>query len=108
MVYFLYNFETCQARGSSSLFPITVLQYMYYVSSPSNNFLFQTTSLAVSWCLHALSQNPKVQDKARQEIFSVLSDNDVISFEDMEKMEYVAAVCKEALRQVLVHGKREP
>ena len=61
--------------------------------------LLQTTSLAVSWCLHALSQNNEVQEKARQEILSVLSESDDISFEDMERMEYVAAVCKEALRQ---------
>ncbi len=61
----------------------------------------QTTAVALSWCLFALTNNPEVQERARNEIRDVLSslgDDEDITVEHVDQMEYVAAVCKETLR----------
>ena len=60
-----------------------------------------TTSNALSRILHLLAQNPSVQEKVRAEIIEVQdglgSDTD-ISYDDLVKLPYLDAVCRETLR----------
>ena len=54
-----------------------------------------TTSLAIAWCLHHLSLNPRVQNRLREELQSLHSIEDM-SFVD--KLPYLNAVVQETLR----------
>jgi len=56
----------------------------------------ETTSTSLSWTLHALTLHPHVQDKLREELLSVGSDEP--SLEVLEGLEYLDAVVREALR----------
>ena len=62
---------------------------------------FQTTAVALSWCLFALTNDVAIQERARDEVLSVLSshpDDEDVTLEDVDKMEYITAICKETLR----------
>jgi len=67
-------------------------------------FLFaghETTSVAVTWTLYYLSKNQEIQDKLRKEIVKEFPDkNFVPTFEQINSLEYLNAVCKEILRVV--------
>jgi cytochrome P450 len=56
----------------------------------------ETTSTSLSWTLHALTLHPEVQDKLREELLSVGSDEP--SLEVLEGLPYLDAVVREALR----------
>jgi cytochrome P450 len=50
-----------------------------------------------------LAQNPEIQEKLREEVFASLPDDEEsISMETIEKMEYLNAVVKETLRYQIV------
>ena len=62
-----------------------------------------TTSNALSRILHLLSQNPSVQEKLRAEILEAQgeagTDSDAhIPYDDLVKLPYLDAVCRETLR----------
>ncbi|KAF7344511.1 Rint-1 family protein [Mycena sanguinolenta] len=66
-----------------------------------NTLLFaatDTTSSALSRTLHVLAQRPDVQEKLRQEIRSARHEGDELSYNDLESLEYLDAVCRETLR----------
>ena len=48
----------------------------------------------------AMLKNPEVQRKAQEEIYSVVGNDRLPSFEDREQLPYVRAVCTEVLRYV--------
>ena len=54
-----------------------------------------TTSLAISWCLHHLSLNPRIQKRLREELQSLHSLEDMSV---VEKLPYLNAVVQETLR----------
>ncbi|KAI0688728.1 cytochrome P450 [Cerioporus squamosus] len=56
----------------------------------------ETTSTATTWCLHALTQNPSIQDKLREELLSVPTD--MPSMEDLNALPYLDCVVRETLR----------
>jgi cytochrome P450 len=56
----------------------------------------ETTSTSLSWTLHALTLHPHVQDKLREELMTVGSDEP--SLEVLEALPYLDAVVREALR----------
>jgi cytochrome P450 len=56
----------------------------------------ETTSTSLSWTLHALTLHPEVQDKLREELMSVGSDEPTL--EVLESLPYLDAVVREALR----------
>ena len=61
----------------------------------------ETTGVTVSWTLYYLSENQEVQDKLRKEIVKEFPDkNFVPTFEQINSLEYLNAVCKEILRFV--------
>ena len=48
-----------------------------------------------------MTNDVTIQERARDEVLSVLSshaDDEDITLEDVDKMEYITAVCKETLR----------
>lgn len=61
---------------------------------------FDTVSSAMSNCCYELAINPEAQDKLREEIKSVLAENNgEISYETTLKMEYLDMVVSETLRK---------
>lgn len=54
-----------------------------------------TTSLAIAWCLHHLSLNPRIQQRLREELRSLHSIEDVSL---VDKLPYLNAVVQETLR----------
>ncbi|RDD44412.1 Cytochrome P450 4F1 [Trichoplax sp. H2] len=58
----------------------------------------ETTSVALTWALYALANNPKIQIKARREIKDVLNNCDEISCEKLDELLYLGNVIKESLR----------
>ncbi|XP_066252478.1 cytochrome P450 4C1-like isoform X2 [Euwallacea similis] len=67
-----------------------------------DTFMFEghdTTSAALVFLLHCLSQYPDVQEEVREEMLSVLgSDNKVPSFQELRDLPYTERVIKETLR----------
>ncbi|KAF7378375.1 hypothetical protein MSAN_00263800 [Mycena sanguinolenta] len=50
----------------------------------------ETTSLATSWALHALSAHPAVQSKLREELFTIPTDNPTM--DELNSLPYLEAV----------------
>ena len=51
---------------------------------------YETSSTLMTFCIHELAQNPKIQDKVRQHIFEVLEKHDgKISYEAVSEMHYL-------------------
>lgn len=60
---------------------------------------FDTTSTAMSFAAHEIAVNPDVQTKLRQEIDKVLEEsNGEVTYEIINRLEYLDAVINEALR----------
>ncbi|PFH52487.1 hypothetical protein AMATHDRAFT_74271 [Amanita thiersii Skay4041] len=56
----------------------------------------ETTSTGTTWALYALTQAPRVQDKLRQELLGVSSDNPTM--DELNALPYLDAVVRETLR----------
>ena len=54
-----------------------------------------TTSLAISWCLHCLSQNPRIQKRLKEELQLLHS---IEEMSGVDKLPYLNAVVQETLR----------
>ncbi|KAJ7903501.1 cytochrome P450 [Mycena olivaceomarginata] len=57
-----------------------------------------TTSSALSRTLHILAQYPDVQEKLRQEIRSAQQEGADVSYDQLNSMVYLDAICRETLR----------
>ncbi|KAJ7364065.1 cytochrome P450 [Mycena albidolilacea] len=57
-----------------------------------------TTSSALSRTLHVLAQYPDVQEKLRQEIRSAQQEGADVSYDQLNSMVYLDAICRETLR----------
>ena len=57
----------------------------------------ETTSNALTWTIHLLSQHPDIQTKLQAELDQVLEDRDA-RFEDLENLHYTEMVIKESMR----------
>ena len=58
-----------------------------------------TTSNALSRIFHLLAENPEVQEKLRAEIIEAQGgDRSDIAYDDLVKLPYLDAVCRETLR----------
>ncbi|PIL29242.1 cytochrome P450 [Ganoderma sinense ZZ0214-1] len=56
----------------------------------------ETTSTATTWCLFALTQNPRVQQKLRNELLSV--ETDTPAMDELNALPYLDMVVRESLR----------
>ncbi|PIL29235.1 cytochrome P450 [Ganoderma sinense ZZ0214-1] len=56
----------------------------------------ETTSTATTWCLYALTQNPRVQQKLRDELLSV--ETDTPTMDELNALPYLDMVIRESLR----------
>jgi len=60
---------------------------------------FETSSSALSFLLYTLATNPDVQDRAREEVVSVLKRHgDKLTFDSIQEMPYLDMVLAESLR----------
>ncbi|OSD00668.1 cytochrome P450 [Trametes coccinea BRFM310] len=69
------------------------------VLSPCLRFLVaghETTSVATTWCLYALTQAPEVQKKLRDELLTL--DTDMPTMDELNSLPYLDAVVRETLR----------
>ena len=57
-----------------------------------------TTSNALSRTLQILAQNPEAQAKLRAEILEARNGEPTIDYENLVKLPYLDAVCRETLR----------
>jgi len=58
----------------------------------------------MSWCLLMLAKHPDVQQKARDEVLSVLGISEPLTYENIDKLEYCGCVVKETLRYITLHS----
>ncbi|KAI9068653.1 cytochrome P450 [Trametes sanguinea] len=56
----------------------------------------ETTSVATTWCLYALTQAPDVQKKLRDELLTL--DTDMPTMDELNSLPYLDAVVRETLR----------
>ncbi|PPQ82383.1 hypothetical protein CVT25_008344 [Psilocybe cyanescens] len=56
----------------------------------------ETTSVATTWALYALTLEPKIQDKLREELLAVGTDNPTM--DELNALPYLDAVVRETLR----------
>lgn len=56
----------------------------------------ETTSAATAWCLFALSNNPAVQDKLREEVLGLPTD--APGMDELDELPYLDSVVREMLR----------
>lgn len=59
---------------------------------------FETSSTTLSFCMYELAKNPLVQNKLKEEIDEMFTGTDEISYEIVQKMEYLNMVFQEATR----------
>lgn len=58
----------------------------------------ETTSMALSWTFHLLSQNPAVYDKLLTEVRDTLGDRNLPTVDDLARMPYLDSVITESMR----------
>ena len=66
-----------------------------------DTFMFEghdTTSAAMAWSLYLVGQHPEVMTKIQEEQDQVMGDKQVPDYNDLQKMNYLGMVIKEALR----------
>ena len=66
-----------------------------------SNLIFagvDTTSNALQWMLYHLSQNERVQNKARAEVMEVLGKDGTLDSKTLPKLKYLSYVMKETFR----------
>ncbi|CAD5124106.1 DgyrCDS12408 [Dimorphilus gyrociliatus] len=61
---------------------------------------FQTTSTAITWCLHILSEKPDIQEKIAQEVAEVMVHDGCWTWSNLDKLVYLDAVFKESQRLI--------
>jgi len=54
--------------------------------------------VALAWLLYELAKNPHIQERMRAEVQSSFSDDEELTSEKLEKMQYMENVIKESLR----------
>jgi len=54
----------------------------------------------MSWCLLMLASHPEIQNKAREEILSVIDSTSGLSYDNIDRLEYCGYVVRETLRYV--------
>ncbi|XP_065206721.1 mucin-4-like [Planococcus citri] len=78
---------------------MTAQSFIFFVAG------FETSSSTLSFMLLELAQHPHIQDKLRQEIRSVLENNDnQLTYEILKEMKYLDMVIAETLRKYPITG----
>ncbi|KAL1723975.1 cytochrome P450 [Schizophyllum commune] len=73
----------------------------YEVLSQMSTLIFaamDTTSTALVRILQLLAEHPDVQERLRAEIRAAKKEHSVLSYDELEAMQYLDAVCRETLR----------
>jgi len=54
----------------------------------------------MAWCLLMLAKHPDIQQRAREEVLSVVGSSQPLSYDLLDRLEYCSCVIKETLRWV--------
>lgn len=65
-----------------------------------------TTSNALSITLYLLAKHPDVQEKLRQEILNAQNGGNDIDYDDLTRLPYLDAICRETLRLYVLTFQR--
>ena len=57
-----------------------------------------TPAITMEWTMAELINNPRVMEKARQELDAVVGKNKLVEESDVVKLPYIQAIVKETLR----------
>ena len=60
----------------------------------------QTTAVSMAWCLLMLAKHPDIQQKARDEVMSVIGTSQPLTYDNLDQLEYCGCVVKETLRLI--------
>ena len=52
----------------------------------------------MTWCLLMLAKHPDVQQKARDEVMSVVGASQPLTYDILDRLEYCGCIVKETLR----------
>jgi len=52
----------------------------------------------MAWCLLMLARHPDIQQKARDEVMSVVGSSQPLTYDILDRLEYCGCVLKETLR----------
>ena len=66
---------------------------------------FLQTSNTSTFLLHEVAKNADLQDKLYKEVTSIVSSDQLPTFEDIQKMQLVRGCAKETLRYILNVGR---
>ncbi|XP_068743943.1 cytochrome P450 3A12-like isoform X2 [Montipora capricornis] len=58
----------------------------------------ETTSVSMAWTLYELAKNPQIQETLRMEIEAAFPDEEELTWEKLDKLQYLENVVKESLR----------
>lgn len=58
----------------------------------------ETTANTLAFCILELGKNPKLVEKAREEIDRVLGERTNVTYQDVNELKYCTAIFKESLR----------
>jgi len=64
------------------------------------DFSFQQTSTTIAACAYALATNPEVQEKLREEVMSVVGQDELVTPQHIQDMQYLRNTIKETTRSV--------
>ena len=66
---------------------------------------YDTTATTLSFALYELAMNPDIQEKLRDEVDNITSDNKQLTYNDLQSMTYLDQIISETLRYHLSLGQ---
>ncbi|XP_012055926.1 PREDICTED: cytochrome P450 9e2-like [Atta cephalotes] len=93
MLQLMMDIRGKEGRRELDIDDMTAQAFIFFLGG------FETTSTAMCFAAHEIAANPEVQTKLQQEIDKVLEEsNGKVSYEVINRLEYLDAVISEALR----------
>ncbi|XP_018395594.1 PREDICTED: cytochrome P450 9e2-like [Cyphomyrmex costatus] len=93
MLQLMMDIRGKEGRRELDIDDMTAQAFIFFLGG------FETTSTAMCFAAHEIAANPEIQIKLQQEIDNVLQkSNGEVSYESINRLEYLDAVISEALR----------
>ncbi|XP_018365068.1 PREDICTED: cytochrome P450 9e2-like [Trachymyrmex cornetzi] len=93
MLQLMMDIRGKEGRRELDIDDMTAQAFIFFLGG------FETSSTAISFVAHEIAANPDVQTKLQQEVDNILKEsNGEVSYEAINRLEYLNAVISEALR----------